>query len=91
METLTLLGDKVDLLVKRHAELEKENLRLRATIEGQNKAIQRLNKKVATLDNGMGSVHLGHADISDEEKDNMRRQLDGVIAEIDKILTTLND
>ena len=91
METLGLLGDKLDQLLKKYAALEGENARLRATIEGQNKAIQRLNKKVATLDNGMVSVHLGHADISDEEKDNMRRQLDGVIAEIDKILTTLND
>ncbi len=91
METFALLGDKIDLLLKKDADLEKENARLRATIEGQNKAIQRLNKKVATLDNGMVSVHLSHADISDEEKENMRRQLDGVIAEIDKILTTLND
>lgn len=91
METLTKLGDKLDLLLKKHAELEKENARLRATIEGQNKVIQRLNKKVATLDNGMVSVHLGQTGISDEEKENMNRQLDGVIAEIDKILTTLND
>ncbi len=91
METFALLGDKIDLLLKKNADLEKENARLRATMEGQNKAIQRLNKKVTTLDNGMVSVHLAHADVSDEEKDNMRRQLDGVIAEIDKILTTLND
>lgn len=91
METFGLLSDKLDLLLKKHAALETENSRLRATIDGQNKAIQRLNKKVISLDNSMGSVHLGHADISDEEKENMRRQLDAVIAEIDKILTTLND
>jgi hypothetical protein len=91
METLGLLGNKIDLLLKKYAGLEKENARLRATIEGQNKVIQRLNKKVASLDNGMVSVNLAYTDITTEEKNNMSRQLDGVIAEIDKILTTLND
>ena len=91
METLSMLSDKLDQLLKKHAELEKENVRLRATIEGQNKAVQRLNKKVTSLDHGMVSVHLGKSEMSPEEKEDMRRQLDGVISEIDKILTTLND
>ncbi len=91
METLDLLNGKLDQLLKKHAGLIAENKRLRATIDGQNKVIQRLHKKVNTLDNGMVSVHLGKTDINPEEKENMHRQLDGVIAEIDKILNTLND
>lgn len=91
MEFIDSLNGKLDQLLKKHATLEADNKRLRATIDGQNKVIQRLHKKVNTLDNGMVSVHIGKTDISDEEKDNMRRQLDGVIAEIDKILNTLND
>jgi hypothetical protein len=39
----------------------------------------------------MVSVHLGKAVVDEDEKDNMRGQLDNVIAEIDKILNTLND
>jgi hypothetical protein len=37
------------------------------------------------------SVRLGTAFTGDEERDNMREQLDNVIDEIDKILNTLND
>ena len=91
METLTLLDDKLNLLIKKYAAKEAENARLRATIEGQNKVIQRLNKKVTGMDNSMVSVQFGKAGITDDEKENMNRQLDSVIAEIDKILTTLND
>jgi len=53
--------------------------------------IQSLNKKTATLENSMVSVKLHHTDIADEEKEQMRAQLDAVISEIDKILGTLND
>ncbi len=91
MESLDLLNEKLDMLLKKYATLETDNERLRATIDGQNKVIQRLHKKVNTMDNEMVSVHLGKAEISEDEKDNMRRQLDGVIGEIDKILVTLND
>ena len=91
METIQLLNDKLDKLIKKYTALNADNKRLRSTIDGQNKVIQRLNKRVASLDNGMVSVQLGKAQVSDEEKENMSRQLDGVIAEIDKILNTLND
>ena len=91
MESLDLLNSKLDKLLKKYAALQADNSRLRATIDGQNKAIQKLNKKVASLDSGMVSVHLGNTGISGEDKEHMRRQLDTVITEIDKILTTLND
>ena len=91
METLELLHGKLDQLIKRHNTLEADNKRLRATIDGQNKVIQRLHKKVNTLEAGMVSVHLCTADLTEEGKEDMRRQLDGVISEIDKILNTLND
>ena len=91
MEQLDLLNKKLDNLIKKFVGLKAENIRLRATIEGQNKVIQKLNKKVNTLDNSMVSVHLDKIGISGEEKEDMKRQLDGVISEIDKILNTLND
>ncbi|MBC7552511.1 MAG: hypothetical protein H7257_00880 [Taibaiella sp.] len=91
MDTLSLLDDKLDVLLKSYQAKEMEIVRLRATIEGQNKAIQRLNKKVAAMDSNMVSVNMDSAGITEEEKENMNRQLDGVIAEIDKILITLND
>lgn len=91
MEALDQLNKKVDLLLKKYAALEAENKRLKAAIAGHEKTNDALTKKLASLEQGMVSVHLGKAVADDDEKENMRGQLDNVIAEIDKILNTLND
>ena len=91
MEALDQLNKKVDALLKKHAAAEAENKRLKETVSSQNKKIEALTKKVSSLEHGMVSVRLGSAVTNDEEKENMRRQLDTVIGEIDKILNTLND
>jgi len=91
MEAIDHLNKKIDLLLKKHAAVVTENDRLRSIIDGQNKVIQSLNKKTATLENSMVSVKLHHTDVGDEEKEQMKAQLDAVIGEIDKILSTLND
>jgi len=91
MEALDTLNKKLDTLLKKHATLVAENKRLKETIAKQAKAEEKLNKKLASLEQGMVSVHLGSAVTGTEEQENMRKQLDNVIAEIDKILHTLND
>jgi predicted RNase H-like nuclease (RuvC/YqgF family) len=91
MEALDLLNNKVNMLLKKYAALETENKRLKATVSKQEKTVESLTKKLAALEQGMVSVHLGNAVVDEDEKDNMRSQLDNVIAEIDKILNTLND
>ncbi len=90
MQALDDLNKKLDILLKKYAASEAENKRLKDTVAKQEKAVAELTKKLASLENGMVSVHLGPA-VGDEEKDNMRKQLDTVIGEIDKILNTLND
>ena len=91
MEALDQLNKKLDMLLKKYAALETEHKRLRETIATQNKSMETLSKKLSSLEDGMVSVHLGTTVDGHEEKENMRRQLDQVIAEIDKILNTLND
>ena len=91
MQALDTLNKKLDILLKRFTSLEAENKRLKETIAAQIKTEAQLNKKLASLEHGMVSVHLDKAVTTDDEKENMREQLDNVIAEIDKILNTLND
>ena len=91
MEALDQLNTKVNTLLKNYAAMETENKRLKSAISKQEKTIDTLTKKLASLEHGMVSVHLGKTVVDEEEKENMRTQLDGVIAEIDKILYTLND
>jgi cell division septum initiation protein DivIVA len=91
MEALDLLNSKIDQLLKKHAAAEAENKRLRETIAGLESKAEGLHKKIASLEQSMVSVRLGKAVDDEEERDNMRQQLDNVISEIDKILHTLND
>jgi predicted nuclease with TOPRIM domain len=91
MQALEQLNSKLNTLLKKHTALETENKRLRETIARQEKTEKSLSRKLDSLEHGMVSVHLGKAVSNDEDKENMRQQLDTVIADIDRILNTLND
>ena len=91
MEALDTLSKKIDTLLKKHAAVVAENNRLRDTVAAQTRTIGQLEQRLSSLDNNLVSVHLGCDGGNDEDKENMRRQLDTVIDEIDKILNTLND
>ena len=91
MEALDKLNKKLDTLLKKYAALESENKRLKDTIAAQIKTTDQLHKQIESMEQGMVSVNLGRATGNEEENEHMRRQLDTVIGEIDKILTTLND
>jgi uncharacterized ferritin-like protein (DUF455 family) len=90
MEHLALLGSKLDKLLKSYNTVMADNERLRATIDGQNKVIQRLTKKVQDMEaSGLGIQPL--IVVQEDEKAQVQQQLDELIQEIDQILITLND
>ena len=91
MQELQLLNDKLDVLFKKYITLQAENKRLKDTIDKQTESIQGLTGKLSDLEQNMVAVQIGKSVLSDEERIKMRKQLDNVIGEIDKILTTLND
>jgi predicted nuclease with TOPRIM domain len=91
MQALDQLNSKLNMLLKKYTAMEAENKRLKDTIAKQVKTEEKLNKRLASLEQGMAGVNLGTVVASDDEKENMRRQLDGLITEIDGILNTMND
>lgn len=91
MQELQTLSDKLDLLLKKYGELQAENKRLKKTISDQLKSIEQLNGKFSELEDSMAAVHLGTSVLTVNDKVLVRKQLDTVIGEIDKILSTLND
>jgi predicted nucleic acid-binding Zn-ribbon protein len=91
MQALDELNSKINLLLKKHAALEAENKRLKDAVTRHEKSEAKLNKQLAKLEKDMVSVNLKAAINDDEDRQNMRRQLDLAITEIDRILTTLND
>jgi len=91
MQALDELNSKLNTLLKKYTALETENKRLKDTIARQTKTEEKLTKQIASLEQNMVSVKLGGTVGNDDDKDNMRRQLDSLITEIDGILNTLND
>lgn len=91
MLELQLLNDKLDMLLKKYAALQAENQGLKDTVGKQLKTIEELNSKLAAADDQHATQGLGKALGEEKEKAALRKKLDGVIGEIDKILNTLND
>lgn len=91
MQELQLLKHKLDLLLKKHSALQAENTRLKETVDQHLKSIDTLNKQMSKMEQGLATAQIGNVTMGDVEKDSVRKQLDTVIGEIDKILTTLND
>jgi hypothetical protein len=91
MHEIQLLSDKLDLLLKKYGILQAENKRLKETVAIQTQSIETLNFKLQELEQDMVAVQIGKSVLTDDEKVKMRKQIDTVIGEIDKILTSLND
>ena len=91
MQALDELNSKLNQLLRKYAALEAENKRLKETVAKQVAAEAELKRRVTALEQDMVSVNLNDAVRDESEKENMRKQLDGLIAEIDGLLNTLND
>lgn len=91
MEVLNELNGKVSLLLKRYTALEAENKKLKATIEVLSDKEKQMATHIASLEDKMVSVNLTGTVTDDSEKAEMRKQLDILIEDIDRILKTLND
>ncbi len=91
MQALQILTEKLDLLLKKYAELQAENKSLKKTIGEQLKSIEQLNKKFDSMEQNMAAIQLGKNFLDNNDKLAMTKQIDTVVGEIDKILATLND
>jgi predicted nucleic acid-binding Zn-ribbon protein len=94
MDPLQILNDKIDQLLKRYTAVQAENTRLKETIAGQIQSMDGLNTKLASLEEQLSAAQAkqtGNAVMDNEERNALRKQLDHVITEIDKMLTTIGN
>jgi len=91
MQELQLLKNRLDVLLKKYSAVEAENIRLRNTVAEQVVFIEALNNKLGSLEENMVAVQMGTSVFDGKEKEKMRKQIDTVISEIDKIMNSLND
>lgn len=91
MQELQQLNEKLDGLLKKYTALHAENTRLKAAVSKHLKTIESLNQKLDASEQNVVAVQIGKNVLDGKEKEDMRKQIDTVISEIDKILNTLDD
>lgn len=91
MQEIQVLHERLDLLLKKYNHIQRENERLKQTISRQLKDMDVLNARLAALEENMLAKHLAANNQTPEQNRQMRKQIDTVIAEIDKILQDLHD
>ena len=91
MQELTLLHTKLDKLLKKYAALQAEKDGLLATLRRQNEDMQQLNKKVPALEEELNLAKSGDVITGKDDKAAVRKQLNSLIGDIDKLLASLND
>jgi hypothetical protein len=91
MQELNLLNDKVDVLLKKYAALQAENKRLKDAVGLKEDLIEAMSNKLASLEENVMATSMGTSVLNDKDREIVKKQLDTVLGEIDKILATLND
>lgn len=91
MEKLQLLHDRLELLLKKYTTVQEENVQLKETLARQLDAMDTLNKQLARLETTLLTTQQSKKNNESGQGKTMRKQLDSVIMEIDKILSTLHD
>ena len=91
MDALQLLEQKINQLIRAYASVQEENKKLQAEVAALRTEHQLLLKKNQTLEEAQATQLLGVNALSEAEKQNLRRYIDGVVDEIDKILTSLHE
>jgi hypothetical protein len=85
------LQEKLSALLKSHAQLEKENQQLKATIEQQNGAQQKLAQKLEENQAQLTAAMMQQgASMDPAQKAKLIKQIDQYIKEIDHSISNLN-
>lgn len=91
MHELTTLHTKLETLLKKYTALQAENNSLLTTLREQNEELYKLNKKVAALEDELVTAKTAEAMTGKEDAEAVRKQLNTLIGDIDKLLASLND
>ena len=91
MKEVQELEERLSVLLKQFAALRTENKRLKRTVTEKDNEISKLQQQLEEAQQGLLANDIAKALPTLKEKQKTRKQLDAVIGEIDKILTSLND
>jgi len=89
MESIGILRQKLELLLRRHRALKKKLAAARALVASREEEQAALRLRLAKCEEQSLALQIGHALPDAESRAHARARLDAVIADIDKMLSSL--
>ncbi len=91
MQEFEYLHQKVQQLLKKYQELKKENRQLKTTLAKQTQELAALNTQFDGLEQQVAAQQLGNHVLTEDDKQQIKKQITQVISEIDKLLLSLHE
>ena len=88
--SLTNLQDKLQLLLKRAALIEKENLQLKASLNKEQNLVKELMEQVQEGKSKIAAAMVNTASMQPSDKEALIKKVDHYIKEIDTAIKNLN-
>lgn len=89
-EQIKNLHQKLQLLLKKYQQLQKENTALKKEVEGQRLALKEKDGLVYTLQQKIDVAKLNAGAMDATEKKQLEQRINGYLSEIEKCLVLLN-
>ena len=89
-EQLKSLHQKLQLLLKKYQQLQKENATLKKEVEGQRMALKEKDGVVYNLQQKIDVAKLNAGSMDAAEKKQLEQRINGYLSEIEKCLVLLN-
>ena len=90
-QQLKRIQDKLQQLVKQHSAVQKENLQLKQQLEQATNQTQQLQKSMDDLKQQVNVLKLNAGDMSEADKREMEKKINGYIKEIDRCIALLSE
>jgi hypothetical protein len=91
MESIGMLREKLDLLLRRHSAMKKELATARGMLERREEETALLRTRLRQCEEQHLALAIGHSLPDADARASARGRLDAIIAEIDKLLSTLHE
>ena len=85
------IHEKMQLLVRNYHQLQKDNERLKAELEGSRRQIAEYTENIETLKQQVGVLKINAGEMTDSDKKEFEKKLNRYIREIDRCIAMLGD
>jgi chromosome segregation ATPase len=85
------IQEKMQLLVRNYHQLQKDNERLKAELEGSRRHISEYTENIETLKQQVGVLKINAGEMTDSDKKEFEKKLNRYIREIDRCIAMLGD